>query len=46
MAVYRKGPISDPAALANEVIMQADDENPPCLSQTLHNDPKGLRGIA
>ena len=46
MAVCRKGPIPELAALANEVIMQADDGNPPCLSQILHNGPKGIRGVA
>ena len=46
MAVVRKDPIMDPAALANDVIMQADNGNPPYLSQILHKDPKGIRGVA
>ena len=46
MAIIKKAPIPELAALANEVIMQADDGNPPCLSQILHKDPAGIRGVA
>ena len=46
MAIETKEPVLGLAALANNVIMLADDGNPPCLSQILQNDPNGIRGVA
>ena len=44
MGVGSKAPILGLAALANQVIMLADNGNPPCLSQIFHNDPNRIRG--